>query len=70
MYRTDVVKRRATYWLKTALVNGKQKDSAEINGLFLFEYIRDSDTILKYRNALAAEDNWPETAEIINAHRR
>jgi len=69
MYSTDVVKRRATYWLKTsALVNGEQTDSSAINDICLFEYLRDK--ILKYRNVLAGEDNWLKTAEVINPQRK
>lgn len=71
MYRTDLAKRRATYWLKTsALVKGEQTVSSEITDLCLFENLRESDAILKYRNVLAGEDNWPKTAEIINSQRK
>jgi len=71
MYGTDVVKRRAAYWLKTsAFVNGEQTASSEINDMCLLEYLRESDTILKYRNVLADEDNWPKTAEVINPQRK
>lgn len=71
MYSTDVVKRRATYWLKTsAIVSGEQTASWEINDMCLFEHLRESDTILKYRNVLAGEDNWPKTAEVINPQRK
>ena len=58
MYRTDLAKRRATYWLKTSvLVKGEQTASSEINDLCLFENLRESDAILEYRNVLAGEDN-------------
>jgi len=71
MYSTYVVKRRATYWLKTSvLVQGEQRVSSEINDMCLYEYLRESETILKYRNVLAGEDNWPKTAEVINPQKK
>lgn len=71
MYSTDVVKRRATNWLKTsAFVNGEQTASLEINDMCLLECLRESDTIRKYRNVLAGEGNWPKTAEVINPQRK
>lgn len=71
MYSTDVVKRGATYWLKTsALVSGEQTASSEVDDIRLLECFRESDTTLKYRNVLAGEDNWTKTAEIVKSQRK
>jgi hypothetical protein len=71
MHGTDVVKREATYWLKTsAFVSGEQNVSSEIYDMCLLEYLRESDAILKYRNVLAGEANWPKTAEIIKQQKK